>query len=78
MARKPKDDGVGRHRGPSPAELSAARALVARDLIAGTGIAPERFARVTGEADRKPIWNEPTDLRNRRTEIILLRSDLSQ
>ncbi len=57
-------------------ELSAARALVARNLIATTGIAPERFARVTGEADRKPIWDEPTDLRNRRTEIILLRSDL--
>jgi chemotaxis protein MotB len=54
-------------------ELSSSRALAARTLIAGAGIDPGRFARVTGEADRKPAQDDATDLRNRRTEVVLLR-----
>ena len=56
-------------------ELSSGRALAARTLIAQTGIDPRRFARVTGEADRVPSWPDPTDIRNRRIEIVLLRQD---
>ena len=56
-------------------ELSADRALAARALIADGGVDARRFARVTGEADRKPAWEDVTDIRNRRTEIVLLRMD---
>ena len=54
--------------------LSADRALAARDLLADGGVAPLRFARVTGEADRAPAYPDPREIRNRRTEIILLRT----
>lgn len=53
-------------------QLTSERALAARGLLAAAGVAPARFARVTGEADRAPSWPDPRDLRNRRLEVILL------
>jgi chemotaxis protein MotB len=52
--------------------LTSARALSVRELLAEARIAPSRFARVTGEADRTPAFDDPRDIRNRRTELILL------
>ncbi len=52
--------------------LTAERAIAARGLLAAYGMAPLRFARVTGAADRAPSWPDPRDLRNRRLEIVLL------
>ena len=55
--------------------LTASRALVVRQMLSNAGTDPERFQRVTGEADRVPVQADPQDVRNERTEIILLRSD---
>jgi len=52
--------------------LTSTRALAARALMAEAGVAPLRFARVAGKADRAPSWPDPRDLRNRRLEVILL------
>lgn len=54
--------------------ISSERAMTVRDLLATAGVTPQRFARVAGEADRAPAWDDPRDIRNRRTEIILLRT----
>lgn len=56
-------------------QLTSDRALAARTSLAGAGVAPTRFARVSGEADRAPSWPDPRDLRNRRLEVILLHSE---
>lgn len=53
-------------------QLTSARAIVSRSMLATAGVAPERFARVTGEADRAPSRPDPLDIRNRRVEVILL------
>ena len=53
-------------------QLTSARALSVRELLSGQGLAPSRFARVTGEANRAPAFDDPQDIRNRRTEVILL------
>ena len=56
--------------------LSSARAGAARRVLAATGVAEERFLRVTGEADRALALPEvPADPRNRRVTLTLLRSD---
>ncbi len=56
--------------------LSSARADAARRSLSGSGVGPERFVRVTGEADRSlALPDAPTDPRNRRVTITLLRSD---
>ena len=58
-------------------ELSSDRAHAARRALAATGLDPARFARVTGKGEAEPAFSEdPTDPRNRRIEITLLRSDL--
>lgn len=54
--------------------LSASRAQTMRGLLEGKGLAPERFARISGHADRKPAAPDPTLDRNNRLEVILLRS----
>ncbi|WP_112320550.1 flagellar motor protein MotB [Oceanibium sediminis] len=54
--------------------VSSERAMVIRDLLAQSEVSALRFARVAGEADRAPAYADPRDIRNRRTEIILLRS----
>lgn len=55
-------------------QLSSARAQQMRALIEAAGLAPDRFQRVAGFADRKPAFRNPAALRNNRIEVILLRS----
>lgn len=58
-------------------DLSSARGQRARMLMTQRFVSPERVARVSGFADRKPIEVDPMDVRNNRIELILLR-DLPQ
>jgi chemotaxis protein MotB len=53
--------------------LSADRAAVMRDLLIAQGLPDERFQRVSGFADRKPLTPDPSVIRNNRLEVILLR-----
>lgn len=53
--------------------LSANRAQTMRELLEGSGLAPERLRRVTGYADRSLVTADPMAPRNNRLEIILLR-----
>ncbi|MEM1266563.1 MAG: flagellar motor protein MotB [Pseudomonadota bacterium] len=55
-------------------ELSTGRALSARDVLGRVGVAQVRFSRITGEADRTPIHEDPFDIRNNRIELTLLRN----
>ncbi|MFT4149357.1 MAG: flagellar motor protein MotB [Paracoccaceae bacterium] len=55
--------------------LSAARAQALRAMIEAKGLAPDRFARITGHADRAPVTADPTVARNNRVEVVLLRRD---
>ena len=52
-------------------QMTSARAIISQAILAEAGVAPGRFARVAGEADRAPSYSDPPDIRNRRTEIIL-------
>jgi chemotaxis protein MotB len=63
---------VGRG-GPNPWRLSSDRAQLTRDLLAAAGVADQRVSRVTGKADRGPVVDDPSDSRNRRVEVTLLR-----
>jgi len=56
-------------------DLSAERANVARRLLAGSGVEPDRFSAVSGRADAEPIAADPEDPQNRRIEITLLRDN---
>ncbi len=56
-------------------DLSSARADTLRKLLEGDGFDSQRFQRVTGYADRKPVASNPMALRNNRIELTLLRSD---
>jgi len=58
-------------------ELSADRALAARRVIVGEGGVPAaRVDRVVGQADTEPLLpNDPTNPRNRRLTIVLLRQN---
>ena len=53
---------------------SSDRSLTTRTVLLQSGIVAERFAEVTGKADKYPIEEDPFDVRNRRIEVILLRS----
>jgi len=66
---------AGGGRGDSAADwyLSSNRAQTARRLLISSGTAPNRIQRVTGKADRQPGFEELSDPRNNRIEIILLR-----
>lgn len=56
-------------------DLSSDRANAARRVLADGGVAPERFRRIEGRADLEPlIERNPTDPRNRRIAITLLRT----
>ena len=55
-------------------DLSGARASRLRRLLEGAGMAPERIQRVTGNADRQLVVDDPMAVRNNRVEIILLRN----
>ena len=58
---------------PAVWELSTARANAMRELLVGTGTEETRIQRMTGHADREPIYENRMALRNNRLEIILLR-----
>ena len=61
-------------RADNPAwELSTARAQRMRVLLQEADVAPERFVRITGHADRKPAARNPAAVRNNRLEVVLLR-----
>ena len=53
-------------------ELSAARALVARRLLIGSGITGEQIIEVTGKADTDPFSDDIFAAENRRIAITLL------
>jgi chemotaxis protein MotB len=55
-------------------DLSTERAQVLRQMLEERALPPERMARISGHANRKPATADPTALRNNRIEIILLRS----
>jgi len=54
-------------------DLSAARAQKTRILMTGNAISADRIARIGGFADRNRLHKAPTDPRNNRIELILLR-----
>lgn len=55
-------------------ELSADRALATRRTLLGAGVPPDRVDRVVGRADMDPlVSNDPSNARNRRITIVLLR-----
>lgn len=54
--------------------LSLTRAERVRQLLVTTGFDPERMARITGHADRRPAAANPMAVRNNRLELILLRT----
>ncbi|MBV7258920.1 flagellar motor protein MotB [Erythrobacter crassostreae] len=54
--------------------LSTGRAEATRQALILNGMNPERFARIEGVADREPlIAEDPTDPRNRRISLLLLK-----
>lgn len=57
-------------------ELSTSRATKMRELLEADGYDPQKIMRTTGEADRDPVAEDRTDVRNNRIEIIVLRSDI--
>ncbi|MET0238618.1 MAG: flagellar motor protein MotB [Sphingobium sp.] len=62
----------GAGRGMNNWMLSSARAEATRVEMAYHGIAPRRFARIEGVADREPfVANDPYDPRNRRMSVVL-------
>lgn len=54
-------------------QLSTARALSVRDILAEAGVPDDRFAGVIGRADTEPVFpDDPTIAANRRIEIQLI------
>jgi chemotaxis protein MotB len=60
---------------PEVWDLTSDQANAVRRLLEDGGLDLTRVARVTGHGDRAPIEANPTDLRNDRIEITLLRLD---
>jgi len=56
--------------------LSMSRAAKMRELLEAEGYNPQKIMRTTGEADRDPVTEDTTEVRNNRIEIIVLRSDI--
>jgi len=55
-------------------ELSTDRANASRRALLEAGLASDRFARVVGKADQEPLLpDDPTNPRNRRISIVILR-----
>jgi chemotaxis protein MotB len=54
-------------------ERSIVRATGVRQLLEQARLPPERIARLTGLADRKPVTTDPEAVRNNRIEIVVLR-----
>jgi len=60
---------------PDGFALTGGRALISNAIMVEHGITPDRFSRLTGASDRKPVGDGAPAYRNRRLEITLLRSD---
>lgn len=60
---------------PDGFALTGGRALIANAIMVEHGIDPQRFSRLTGASDRKPVGDGAPSYRNRRLEIVLLRND---
>jgi chemotaxis protein MotB len=59
--------------GSSPWDLSAGRAVAVEEILAGYGVAADRFDSVVGKADTDPLFpNEPMLAANRRIDILLV------
>ena len=56
-------------------DLTTQRAHMMRLLLEEAAMPPARIVRVTGHADRKPVTDDPSAIRNNRIEVILLRKD---
>ena len=56
-------------------DLSADRAQAMRGLIESAGLNGARMQRISGYSDRISVTPNPTDTRNNRLEVILLRKD---
>ncbi len=56
-------------------DLSAGRAQALRELIESAGLAGSRMRRISGYSDSISVTPNPTDTRNNRIEVILLRKD---
>lgn len=56
-------------------DLSADRAQAFRGLIESAGLASGRMQRISGYSDRISVTPNPTDVRNNRLEVILLRKN---
>ena len=56
-------------------DLSYQRADAIRVLLESNGVAPNRFDRVSGHADKNPSVSNTMAARNNRLEIVLLRDD---
>ncbi len=56
-------------------DVSNARADSVRRLMEDEGLGPNRFQRITGFADRKPLVSNQMAVRNNRIELILLREN---
>ena len=57
-----------------PWELSAGRATVVREILAGAGVPDDRFASVAGKADVEPMFpDNPYLAANRRVTISMMR-----
>jgi chemotaxis protein MotB len=62
--------------GYGPWDLSADRANSVRAILAGQGVSPGNFMRVSGEADTRPLFPEdPYIAANRRVTITLMREE---
>jgi chemotaxis protein MotB len=61
-------------KGYSNWELSADRANASRRELLAAGLSPDRISYVTGKADQDPLLpDDPSNPRNRRISIVLLR-----
>ncbi len=60
---------------PDGFALTGGRALMANAIMLEHGISAQRFQRLTGASDRKPVGEGAPPYRNRRLEITLLRND---
>lgn len=56
-------------------DLSADRAQILRGLIESAGLSGGRMQRISGYSDRISVTPNPTDARNNRLEVILLRKN---
>lgn len=57
-------------------QISTQRAEAVMDVLTNAGLTDKRFLRIAGAGDRAPVTGDPTELRNNRIELVLMRGDL--